>query len=74
MQPPPTCCCKGTAASTPNYPGEEAGTQGIHHGSLLAANSLWVNTGVTGLNSTGLALEGLLIPAPHLLPPCTCLS
>lgn len=46
---------QGDPASTPNYPGEEAGTQGIHHGSLLAAHSLWVNTGVTGLNGTGLA-------------------
>lgn len=68
----PTCISshilqQGDPSKHPKLPGEEAGTQGIHHSSLLAANSLWVSTGVTGLNRTGLALEGLLIPAPHPL-------
>lgn len=59
----PTCILlQGDPGKHTKLPRRGGWNSGIYHGTLLAANSLCVNTGVTGLNSTGLALEGLLKP------------
>lgn len=69
----PTCILlQGDLGKHTKLPRRGGWNSGIYHGTLLAANSLCVNTGVTGLNSTGLALEGLLKPHSSCPPAPAC--
>lgn len=60
---PNVCPQPDRAASRQQNPKLARREAGAHPGRVLAANPLWGNAG-----GTGLALEGLLIPAPLHLP------